>query len=595
MAAAALAIFLAGPAAAVEFSAEVDRSRAGPADPIRLVLSITAEENISRMPTPELDLRDFHVEGPSLSTRVEMANFRTTFRRELTYTLYGRKTGHFVIGPARIELQGQIYETEALKVEIVPASLRQSPKSGQGRPGSPASIADNLFLRVRSDRRRAYVGQQVTLDYDLCYRFKLHNVGFKQLPSFAGFWVEELFAAQTLESRRETIRGVQFNVAPLRRIALFPTSAGVQQVDAMVLSCEIPQQRRKRSVFDTFGLLDGFGLSSRNVSVRSEAVEIEVLPLPRNERPPDFSGAVGRFALQVEALPNAVPVGDPVTLKVEVRGQGNINALKLEAMKTLDGFEVYEPRVDTRERVEGGVYGGSRIFEYILIPERGGQLQIPSMRFVYFDPHSASYEVARSTPVPISSQGSDATQVSRGYGLSRQTIQEVGRDIRHIKPDLDRLEEVEFLYQKASFWILPALLPLAFVGLVIHQRHQQRLEGDVAYARRRRAKGEADKRLHRARRLIEEDRGGEFYAEVQLALRSFLADHLNLAAAGLTQEVWEASLGTKGVEETEIKAVSEFLAHCDFARFAPTAPGRADMEEAQKKAAQLIHSLERRI
>ncbi len=414
------------------------------------------------------------------------------------------------------------------------------------------------------------------------------------MPSFAGFWVKELFAAQTLESRRETIRGVQFNVAPLRRVALFPTSAGVQQVEAMVLSCEIPQQRRQRSVFDTFGLLDGFGLSSQNVSVRSETVEIEVLPLPRNGRPPDFSGAVGSFALQVQALPDAVPVGDPVTLKVEVRGKGNINALKLEAVKALAGFEVYEPRVDTRERVEGGVYGGSRTFEYILIPERGGQLEIPALRFVYFDPHSASYEVARSAPILISSQGSDSTQVSSGYGLSRKTIQEVGRDIRHIKPDLDRLEEVEVLYKKASFWILPALLPLAFGGLVIHQRHQQRLEADVAYARRR-AKGEADKRLHRARQLIEEERGGEFYAEIQLALQSFLADHLNLAAAGLTREIWEASLRARGVEETEIKAVGEFLARCDFVRFAPTAPERSDMEKAQQEAAQLIHSLEKRI
>ena len=589
------AVLLGAPAAAIEFSAEVDRSRAGQADPIRLVLSIAAEENIPRMPAPELVLDDFHVEGPSIGTRVEMVNFRTTFTRELTYTLYGRRTGHFVIGPARIELQGKIYETEALKVEIVPGSLLQAPLSGQGEPGEPASIADNLFLRVRSDRRRAYVGQQVTLDYDLCYRFKLHNVGFKQLPSFAGFWVKELFAAQTLESRRETIRAAQFNVAPLRRVALFPTGAGVQQVEPLVLSCEIPRRRRQRSVFDSFGLLEGFGPSTRSVTVRSEAVEIEVSPLPRNGRPPDFSGAVGRFALQVQARPAAVPVGDPVTLRVEVRGEGNINALKLEALKTLAGFEVYEPRVETSEKVERGVYGGSRTFEYILIPKRGGQLEIPALRFVYFDPHGASYQVARSSPVLIASQGGDTTQVSGGYGLSRKTIQEVGQDIRHIKPDLDDLDEVEFLYRKASFWIFPALLPLAFVGLLIHQRHQQRLEGDVAYARRRRARGEADKRLRRARQLLEKDRGSEFYAEVQRALLSFLADHLNLAAAGLTRETWAASLRARGVEETEIEAIGDFLARCDFVRFAPTAPERPDMERAQQEAAQLIASLERRV
>ena len=586
---------LGAPAFAIEFTAGVDRNRAGEADPIRLVLSIAADENIPEIPVPELVLDEFHVEGPSLSTRVEMVNFRTTFKRELTYTLYGRRPGNFVIGPARIELGGRIYETEPLEVEIVPGSLRQAPLSGQGEPAAPASIADNLFLRVRSDRGRAYVGQQVTLDYDLCYHFKLRNVGFKQLPTFAGFWVKELFAAQTLEGRRETIRGSQFDVAPLRRVALFPTRAGTHQVEAMVLSCEIHRRRRQRSVFDSFGLFDGFGQPTQSVTVRSEAVEIEALPLPLNGRPPDFSGAVGRFALDVEAMPTAVPVGDPVTLRVEVSGRGNVNALNFEALEGLPGFEVYEPRVETTESAERGVYGGSRTFEYILIPERGGQLEIPALRLSYFDPHSASYQVAQSTPIQIASHGGETALEGSDYGLSRKTIEEVGRDIRHIKPDLEELEDVEFLYQKKSVWILPALLPLAFAGLLIHQRHQQRLEGDLAYARRRRARGEADKRLRRARQLLGEDRGIEFYAEIQRALLSFLADHLNLAAAGLTRETWAASLEDRGVGETEISEVGEFLDRCDFVRFAPTAPERPEMEKAQQEAAHLIASLGRRI
>ena len=589
------AVLLGAPAFAVEFTAQVDRNRAGQADPIRLVLSIAADENIPGIPSPELVLDDFHVEGPSLSTRVEMVNSRTTFKRELTYTLYGREPGNFVIGPASIDLQGRTYETEPIGVEIVPGSLRQAPLAGQGEPAAPASIADNLFLRVRSDRNRAYVGQQVTLEYDLCYRFRLRNVGFKHLPTFAGFWVKELFAAQTLDARRESIRGSQFNVAPLRRVALFPTRAGTHQVEAMVLSCEIPRRSRQRSVFDSFGLFDGLGQSAQSVTVRSEAVAIEVLPLPRKGRPADFSGAVGRFALDVEALPASVPVGDPVTLRVEVRGQGNVSALNFEALEELPGFEVYEPRVETSESVESGFYGGSRTFEYILIPKRGGHLEIPALRLSYFDPHSASYQAANSTPIRIVSHGGETAHEGSDYGLSRKTIEEVGRDIRHIKPDLEELEEIEFLYQKKSFWLLPALLPLAFAGLLIHQRHRRRLEGDVAYARRRRARGEADKRLHRARQLLEEGRGIEFYAEIQGALLSFLADHLNLAAAGLTQETWAASLRERGVEETEISEVGAFLDDCDFVRFAPTAPERRQMEKAQQEAARLIASLERRV
>ena len=51
------------------------------------------------------------------------------------------------------------------------------------------------------------------------------------------------------------------------------------------------------------------------------------------------------------------------------------------------------------------------------------------------------------------------------------------------------------LYNSYWFWTLQGALPLAFLALLVWQRHQRRLQGDVAYARQRRAKGEAGRRL----------------------------------------------------------------------------------------------------
>ena len=143
-----------------------------------------------------------------------------------------------------------------------------------------------IFVLARADHERAYVGQQVTVSYDLFYRVQLRNVSFNKLPTFVGFWTEDLFVAQQLESHQEVRGGVSYNVAPLRRVALFPTGAGTHAVGTLAVSCDIPQQRSRRGgALDDFFAGDPFFGRSRSVLRQSEELQIEVLPLPEQGRP----------------------------------------------------------------------------------------------------------------------------------------------------------------------------------------------------------------------------------------------------------------------------------------------------------------------
>ena len=91
-------------AAEVQFDASVDRTRLGQSEPILLTLRIASDENLQHVPAPTIALDDFHVEGPSVSSRIEMVNFSTTFTRELTYRLFAKRQGRIRIGSARIGL-----------------------------------------------------------------------------------------------------------------------------------------------------------------------------------------------------------------------------------------------------------------------------------------------------------------------------------------------------------------------------------------------------------------------------------------------------------------------------------------------------------
>ena len=586
----------------ITFEAAVAPTRVGTSDPIRLTLSIVANEVIAHMPAPKISLKDFDVEGPQLSTSQEQYHNMTAgvsevkYIRELNYTLYPKRTGTFVIGPARLEIAGESYLTKAVKVQVVKGSLRKAQLATQrgnrgGGSGQEATIEDNLFLLTRGNLERVYIGQQLTLDYDLFYRFQVHNVGFKEEPTYSGFWVEELYGAQRLDPHREQVDNVDFNVDLLRQVALFPTQAGTHMIEPMSLSCEIATGSSRRRSFGGFDVF--MGQNTQAVVVRSQPLEIEVLPLPTQGRPENFSGAVGRFNIRVDVQPRQVAVGNPLTLKVEIGGEGHLTGIEAPDLAALQGFKIYDPKVHENINKGRGHYGGSRMYEYILIPEERGILEIPSLQFAYFNPYSETYEIDQTASLRIVAQGEMAEEEEQTFGLSRKDIQEVGQDIRYIKPDLQEASKPLVFYKSAAFWSFQVLLPLTFLALLLLQRHQQRLQGDVAYARRRRAKGEAERRLGQANQFLAQGDGKEFHAEIQRCVLAFVADQLNLSAAGLTSDICTRLLHEKGIAKDRIDELQYLLVECDLARFAAVRFTQEEMEKVRGQAEKIITDLER--
>jgi hypothetical protein len=111
------------------------------------------------------------------------------------------------------------------------------------------------------------------------------------------------------------------------------------------------------------------------------------------------------------------------------------------------------------------------------------------------------------------------------------------------------------------------------------RRHQVRLEGDVAYARRRRASRAAQKRLAGARKLLGVETQREFYAEVGSALQGFLGDKLNIAE----------------VSRDVVDAYFACLEHCDRQRFAPSTPDEGVMTKFLGEAESAMSTLDREL
>ena len=140
------------------------------------------------------------------------------------------------------------------------------------------------------------------------------------------------------------------------------------------------------------------------------------------------------------------------------------------------------------------------------------------------------------------------------------------------------------------------ILPMVGVGgAAALRRHRDRLEGDVAYARGRRAGRVAKKRLAEARRLADGDDPRAFYAEVARALRGFVADKLNMAEAGIQTMGLARTLADRGVGEATVRELTECLDFCDRQRFAPPSGDAGERSRFVDSVGSLMGALDKEV
>jgi hypothetical protein len=273
-----------------------------------------------------------------------------------------------------------------------------------------------------------------------------------------------------------------------------------------------------------------------------------------------------------------------------MQAEGNVRALPEPSIEFPAEFEVYPPDVSERVDRAGDRVAGTKTFEYVLIPRAPGSKTIPAIEVSYFDTNRRDYATAASEPIGLEVTGTAAdTPVVAGRRLGVEPLRE---DIRFIHIATPAFRPIGgTLFRQPVFWIV-ALLPLLTLGGALgYRRHRDHLEGDVAYARHRRAGRVAKKRLGRARSLKSTDTQREFYAEVDRALEGFLADKLNLAEAGLIVEEARARLAARGVSGGVANEYFACLEVCDRQRFAPAESSLEEMSAFLERTAEAMTRL----
>ncbi len=584
---------------ALEIRTSVDKTSLALNQQIALTIELSGDgANKVSQPTPP-DMSDFlsFLGSGGSSQNIQLINGRMSVTRSNTYYYMATKEGVFQIPAVSVNYKGKQAKSEPISITITKSVAQTNPlPRTRSDVQSGRNNGSNLYVRAVVSKRRVYQNEPVIVTFRIYTRINVSSYGISKLPETAGFWSEEFDLSKKPTTREEIINGKKYVVADIKKAALFPTSPGKKTIGPLSLDCEVRVQSQRRSrdnVFDSF-FNDPFFSRTTRKTIASPPVTIDVLPLPAANRPADFSGAVGKFNLTASIDKNSVKTNEAITLKVRISGTGNIRTLSKPVVQVPHDFEKYEPKVTENIVRQNNTISGSKNFEYVLIPRFPGAQKIKPIYFSYFNPKLRKYQELTTPELLINVEKSADEYVSLGSGINKEEVKLIGQDIRFIKtvaPDFKRIGYQPYKsFAYLSLVILPMLLLAAAYG---YSKHQEKLSGNVAYARNRRANRMAMKRLSKAHSLLDEKAQKEFYAEASRALLGFAADKLNLAEAGIISSELKELFAGRNLDADLIDAYIKLIQECDYQRFAPANVSKEQMTDFYKQAKEAIINLEK--
>lgn len=522
--------------------------------------------------------------GVTQGSQIVSVNGRTTSQTEesYTYTLRAIQEGTFRIGAATIKINGKQYSTSPVSLQILPPD-KQAGNTGNNPDVAATSSSDpEVFARLILSNTHVYEQQAIVASIKLYSRTQISGSGNYQDPTFEGFAVQEI-DLKNISVDLENYQGKNYQVAVVRKYLLFPQHAGNLKITSGKYDLIIPVPRKVQGIFGPTVIY-----SDVTKTVSTQAATINVMPLPAG-KPATYMGAVGEFSLTSTINREKLKTNDAVTIKLVLKGKGNVKFTKTPEVKFPEDFEVYDPKIDVQ--ISG--LEGTKTIEYTAIARHAGDFTIAPVEFSYFDPESKSYKTT-STPVYHLKveKGTGGGNAAISDYTDKEALKLLNQDIHFIKLGKQNLKKDQSaFYGGIGYWlwyIVPALL---FIIFIIVNRKQARENANIALMKTKKANKVASRRLKQAGKYLKEHNTGMFYEEVLKAVWGYLSDKLSLPLSELTRENVASELNKYGAGDELTDRFMNILDTCEFARYAPSQSDEA-MDKLYEETIDAIGKME---
>jgi hypothetical protein len=552
---------------------------------------------------PEFD--NFYViAGPSTSYNqsTQIINGKVTRNVSYTYTyiLQSTREGKFTIPPATVVIKKKQYSTNSLQIEVIkrktPQPQTRTPATqSQNNQGLANIVNEDLFVRVLVDKSNVYQGAHLVATIKIYSRVNLSGFEKVDLPDFNGFYMQEIEIPPLKSLERENIDGQIYGTGVIKKYLLFPQHSGNIVIEPVEVECLVQQtvRRTPQSFFDDFFSFNSVRNTKKIIS--SPEVTINIKPLPAGA-PSSFSGTVGSVKMIASLDKSSVKENDAVTLKITLKGTGNLKLAEAPVVDFPPDFETYDPKVTTN--LKAGVSGtiGSKTFEYLVIPRHAGNYRIAPVKYSFFDPGSGKYKNLSSEEFLIKvSKGEEGEDGNIISGFTKEDVRYLGKDIRFIKTGPIKVKEKgKTLFGSTLFFLVHSGLIVLFLLVFVLVRYFAKRNANVILLRNRRANKQAKKRLKSAGREMRSNNAKGFFEEVLKALRGYMSDKLSIPLSELSQENIRQSIENKTVDKKLFDKFVELVDTCEYAQYAP-ADESVSLEDIYRKAIKIISKLEQEI
>jgi len=592
-------LFLAGTcvgwAAEVQVAGSIDKTQVQVDEELSFTIRILGATG--NVPAPHLPAyQGFESFYTGRTSQFTFVNGRSSATVEFNYVLVPKVAGRFTLTPVEVWIEGKRYQTQPLEIEVSgpqlqPASapkplpsrlVSQAPTPTAQAPGPPLTAPDdNVFMKATVDKQIVFPNEQVLLTYTLYTRYDTRYEGFEEEPTVSGFWIEDFPLERDLGRETVTLNGKRYVKADVRKVALFPTSVAEYTIQPGVIKVSVRQEPKNSGPFDDFfddSFFSGASFFSRRIEklLKPDPLTVTVRPFPETGKPKSFNGAVGQFRLSASVDKGEVKQNEPVTLKLVLEGEGNIETLAKPPLPELTGFKIYEGDSSNELFKQGANIGGRKTFEIIFIPTDAGDMSIPPLEFSFFDPKRQTYQTLRSQAFPLKVTPSNEplrlpAELAEKEVFKKEVRLE-SKDIRYIHEELTSESWARKVSLAFQGLLLANLAGMGFVGFGLFQRRQEQiLSRDSALKRKKVARTLAGKRMKTLKQLAQSQKPEEaeqFVGEAEKLLTEYLSNKFNLSGYQFTTRWVEDKLSEVwGEDEPLLKQVREFYDLAGMTRY----------------------------
>jgi len=523
------------------------------------------------------------VGGPNQAVSNSWINGKRTYSKTYSYFLAPTSRGRVTISQAEITIDGEIYKTTPIQVEVT--SAVETPTDGNN---SDFVASENLHLVAEISNSNPFLNEAITVVYKLYVSPLVSVSNWREMdsPVYSDFWSQNIDIKQ-LKIESGTYEGEPYRFVVLRKTILYPQKTGELEIQPLALSVsvDVPSERR-----DIFG---GRLYTTVDKTVTAGKRNINVKSLPLANKPANFTGAVGNFDFKVNASKTKLAATESLTFKVQVSGKGNLKLFDLPKLEVPSSIELYEPERIENVRTDLNGTQGSIADTYTVVPNQKGNFPIPALSFSYFDLSSKSYKTISAEEILLDVSGAPAnSSFSAGNNVNKLPVEATGKQFEYIKlsTNLKPINSGPFL-GSALFWTFLSLpIAVVFLGIILGKK-RRKLVNDVQGNKIKKANRLAKKYLSEAKNNLGDQKS--FYIALERALHNYLKAKLHIQTNEMSKDKIDVLLQERKVDAATSKEFISLIQSCEFARYAPSSS--VTMNQDYEKAATTISALDKQL